>query len=228
LYALGADTLTVRGPQRRPTVERLAPGTTVVGVRFLPGVAPAMFDATSSELLDAQIDVEHVWGKPGTALAEQLADAPSPAAAGRLLEDEVRRRARDIGDPDPLVRAAAASGRPDRVGVWAADLFISPRQLRRRFVASLGCGPKTFRRIRRFQGFLGLSQLHRDDRSIARVARAAGYSDQAHLTRECVRLTGLTPSAFLAEMRETCGPNHDHEASYAAVRRALSAAAGTA
>lgn len=34
--------------------------------------------------------------------------------------------------------------------------------------------------------------------SLTRLAADAGYADQAHLARECRRLTGRTPSALLA------------------------------
>ena len=33
-------------------------------------------------------------------------------------------------------------------------------------------------------------------RDLAVVAAEAGYADQAHLTRECGRLSGLTPAAL--------------------------------
>jgi hypothetical protein len=42
----------------------------------------------------------------------------------------------------------------------------------------------------------------------------AGYADQSHLTRECVRLTGLSPGAFLGETERHCGCGHDHAASF--------------
>jgi AraC-like DNA-binding protein len=71
----------------------------------------------------------------------------------------------------------------------------------------------------RFQGFLAPAQdalaQGRDPAGdgLARLAVGAGYADQSHLTRECVRLTGDTPLAFLRETGEQCGCGH--EASYA-------------
>ncbi|WP_372494350.1 hypothetical protein [Actinoallomurus purpureus] len=38
-------------------------------------------------------------------------------------------------------------------------------------------------------------------RSLADLAASAGYADQAHLGREARALSGLTPSALLAERR---------------------------
>jgi AraC-like DNA-binding protein len=101
-------------------------------------------------------------------------------------------------------------------------LFISARQLHRRFVAALGYGPKTLQRILRFQAFLALSHAHADDGSLTRLAAAAGYADQAHLSRECSRLAGLTPSAFLEAMHRSCDASHDHAASFALSQALLS------
>jgi AraC-like DNA-binding protein len=224
-YAIGDEFVAVSGPQRRPTVAHLAPGTTVVGIRFRPGVAPSILGPPASELVDLRVEVDRVWGPAAATLAERVAEAGSPEGAARLLEDEVIRRSTHATDPDALVTAAVGRLRPwlrDGVGALTSELFISPRQLRRRFVAALGYGPKAFQRIFRFQGFLALSQGRRSDHlGLARLARVAGYADQAHLTRECAELTGLTPRAFLEEMWRSCGDNHDHEASYAGLRRAL-------
>jgi AraC-like DNA-binding protein len=227
-YAIGAGAVAVSGPQRGPTVESLAAGSTVVGIRLRPGAASPVLGPPASELVDMHVELDRLWGRAASTLAERLEESGSPEAAVRLLEHEVFRRAETGSDADPLVTAAIERLQPWRrtdVDAWTAGLFISPRQLRRRFVATLGFGPKLFQRIRRFQGFLALSQAgHRDRPDLARLAWAAGYADQAHLTRECSDLTGLTPREFLDETERSCGPNHDHDVSYAGVRRALLAA----
>ena len=50
-------------------------------------------------------------------------------------------------------------------------------------------------RVLRFQRFLTLARRGDD---LARLAFAAGYADQAHLTRECRRLSGRTPAELVA------------------------------
>ena len=51
----------------------------------------------------------------------------------------------------------------------------------------------------RFRRFLALTPALRDRReTLAGAAFALGYADQAHLTRECVRLSGLTPARLVA------------------------------
>jgi AraC-like DNA-binding protein len=50
--------------------------------------------------------------------------------------------------------------------------------------------------------------------TLARWAVEAGYHDQAHLSRECRRLLGVTPGEYLAQSRDACTCGHDHAASY--------------
>jgi AraC-like DNA-binding protein len=224
-HPLGTDVLNVTGPQRAATVGVLAPGSTVVGVRLRPGVAPSILGPPASELVDVHLEADDLWGRGMTTLAERLAEAGSAKGAASLLEEEVGRRLAGAPEPDPLVTAAARLLQPwlsDGVDGLATRLGISPRQLRRRFATGLGYGPKALQRILRFQGFLALSQgAHGQSTGLARLAREAGYADQAHLARESSELAGLPPKAFLEEMWQSCGPNHDHDVSYAGLRRAL-------
>ena len=227
-YALGSNRIVVSGPQRMPLVARVEPGTTVVGLRFRPGAAPSILGPPASELVDLRVDLDRLWGSGVAMLAERLGEAGAPEGAARLLEDELAHRLADATAPDQLVTAAIGRLQPWRPGGlsdMASGLYISPRQLHRRFVAALGFGPKTLERILRFQGFLALAQGPEQRHiGLARLAQRAGYADQPHLTREAAALTGLTPRAFLDETWRRCGPTHDHEASYAGLRRALLAA----
>jgi len=224
-YTLGSDRVEVSRPQRGSLVARVDPGTTVVGIRFRPGAATSVLGPPASELVDLRVDADQLWGPGVATLAERLGEAGTPGRAVQLLEDEIARRLIDATAPDPLVTTALGRLQPWRsagLGDWVSGTYLSPRQLRRRFVAALGFGPKTFQRILRFQAFLALTQgRHPGHVDLARFAQQAGYADQAHLTREGAALTGLTPRAFLELTWKSCGPNHDHEASYAGLRRAL-------
>jgi AraC-like DNA-binding protein len=216
--AVGANPHVV-GPLTGPRVEVLAPGTTVVGMRLRPGAARALLGVPPSELVDLAVPADALWGLAASTLGDQVATAGSPAAAIAALQGGFL--ARRDADPDPLVAEVVRRlmpGRASPVAMLPGFLAVSERHLRRRCHAAVGLGPKTLHRTLRFQGFLAQAQLaiaagHSLD-GLAALALQAGYSDQAHLTRECVRLTGATPRAFLAETTETCGCGHDHAASY--------------
>jgi AraC-like DNA-binding protein len=222
----------VIGPLTAPRAEVLKPGTVIVGVRFFPGAAAAVLGVPASELVDTALDAEELWGRSAVALGEAVASAPSPQAALAVLEHQIVARLADAPAPDPLVMVAVRELMPWRVGdvgALTSSLSISERQLRRRSRAAVGLAPKPLHRMLRFQGFLALTQLAISlgrkpaADGLARLAAEAGYADQAHLTRECVRLTGLTPRAFLGETERHCGCGHDHSASFVPLLRSRAA-----
>ena len=85
-----------------------------------------------------------------------------------------------------------------RVREMEQRLGTSERTLGRRFAAAVGLSPKETSRVVRFLSVA--RQLDREPRAgLARVAAAAGYADQAHLTRDFGELAGITPAAFVRE-----------------------------
>lgn len=169
----------VAGPDTRAWVSRTAAGETIVGVRFLPGAGGAALGWPLAELRDRRVALDDLG--VSKRLDGELDPAEAAAAILRLARG---------GAPDRAVQAAVARLRDptQRVERLADELGLSERQLRRRFLAAVGYGPKTLQRVLRLRRFLAGAE-----RSIAGAAFDAGYADQAHLGRECRALTGLTP-----------------------------------
>jgi AraC-like DNA-binding protein len=218
----------VFGPWTRPLVEVVSPGTTIVGVRFHPGVAASALGLPASELVDQVVDVGEVWGRSAAWLGERIAESSTPQAALAVLQEQTAGRLTDAARPDSLVLAAVHELRPwgvGDVGSLTSKLHVSESQLRRRCKAAVGLSPKILHRMLRFQGLMALAQLALTQgrspavEGLARLATEAGYADQSHLTRECVRMTGLTPTTFLDQTERACGCGHDHAASYAPLLR---------
>ena len=65
--------------------------------------------------------------------------------------------------------------------------------------AAVGYGPKTLERVLRFRRFLDLA-AREPAAGLAGLAAAAGYADQAHLTRECGRLAGAPPGRLVGRL----------------------------
>jgi transcriptional regulator GlxA family with amidase domain len=170
-------------------------------VRFRVGAAGSALGVAARELRDRDVPLEELWGaRAAGRLAVRLERAPTPAAAVAELAAAVVARLPPAGELDGLVRAAALRAAAPRTAVerLAFDLGLGERQLRRRFDGAVGYGPKTLQRVLRFQRFLVLARAAGPAPDLADLAFAAGYADQAHLTRECRRLSGLTPAAMLA------------------------------
>jgi AraC-like DNA-binding protein len=185
------DGLVVAGPATGPAPVDLPVGTRVFGVRFRVGAAGVGLGLSAEALADLTVPVADVWD---AAVEERVAAGGLPA-----LVQAVRGRLRAAERIDPLTRAAALGlARPGaRVADLGDRLGASERQLRRRFAAAVGYGPKTLARILRFQRFVRLA-ADAPEEDLAGLAFAAGYADQAHLTRECARLSGRTPAALRA------------------------------
>jgi AraC-like DNA-binding protein len=189
--------LVVAGPDTGPSYSTLAPGDTVVGLRFRPGAAPPVLGWPARELRDRRTPLADLWGREGERLAEDALGHGGPVRASAVLE-AVRRRLSDAPAPDPVVRAAIhelARGRA--VGALPETLFLSERQLRRRFHDAVGYGPKVLARVLRFQRMLALAP--QSPGNLARLAAEAGYADHAHMAAETAALAGLPPSALIED-----------------------------
>jgi AraC-like DNA-binding protein len=194
-----AGRLFVAGPATRATDARPTPGQIRCGVRFRVGSAGAALGLPAIELLDLGVPLAELWGPAGQRLEDRVAAARTAVAALDTLIRGVADRLPPPAGGDPLVRRAAVALLRDGTSLPEAGRVVGlgERQLRRRFERAVGYGPATLVRIQRFQHFLALAK-QQPGTALSRLAVEAGYADQAHLTRECRRLSGLSPAALLA------------------------------
>jgi AraC-like DNA-binding protein len=216
------------GPLTGPEIEVIPAHTTIVGVRFQPGTAPPL-PTVLDDLVDQRLGLADLWGGTVDRLVEAMALAGTPEQALMFLQTHLLREFRGAARVDALVGAAVRAlmpWRPVNIDSLATHLALSASQLRRRCLQAVGVGPKVLQRTLRFQGFLALAQAgaaatgRRGADGMAGLAVDVGYADQAHLSRECLRLTGLTPSQLLGGGTDLggtvdrCACGHDHSASY--------------
>ena len=193
--------LVIAGPDTRAVELEPQAGGVIVGVRFRPGVAPAVLGVPARLLVDARVDASEVVGDRALAVAETLGGIRSAGEAAAVLGAQVGGWLSRAGQPNRVVAGAVAllsgpdfSGDPS-VARLAATLGVGERRLRRSCADALGYGPKMFQRIARLRRFVAAAAAP-GRRPLAALALAAGYADQPHLTRECRALTGVTPAAL--------------------------------
>ena len=183
----------VAGPDTGPVATTMAAGTIVLGVRFRPSAGGPALGIPLSELRDQRADLADL--RPAD--ARRLSAALDPEVSADRLLDVTAALVAD-GAPDPAVARAARLLRDPaaRAEDVATEVGLSLRQLRRRCQAVVGYGPKTLQRVLRFRRFLARVDARPGILDLAAIAAEAGYADQAHLTRECGKLAGLTPAAL--------------------------------
>jgi AraC-like DNA-binding protein len=181
LIVAGPDTR-AHGPDERPA--------TYAGLRFPPGVGPAVLGVPAAELRDQRIPLSEIWP---AARARRLAGRVT-AAAGRLTAlEEVGAQVMQPADP---VLALIVKSLDAGAGVaQTAELAeMGERRLHRRCLDAFGYGPKTLARILRMNRALALA---RSGTPFATVAAQAGYADQAHLAREVKGMAGVPLSSLI-------------------------------
>jgi hypothetical protein len=112
-------TLWLSGPESRSWAPAAPTGATAVGVRFEPGVGPAVLGLGASEVLDMRVRLEELWGdRAARELAERLALQPDDRGRIQELQHTVRQLAVDARPVDEVSRQVAAGiAAPRRVSV---------------------------------------------------------------------------------------------------------------
>ena len=197
------EALCVAGPDTRPMLARLPRGAVIVGVRFHPGAASAWLRRPLDEIVNARVPLAEFWPDDAARFLDQAAQGQGASQRATALKGLLISKLAAVGRADPRVaflrRAAGDNCMPAglRLDHLAAHLGLSERTLRRRCLDAFGYGFKTLDRILRFQRFFRLAACP-EERNLAGMAAHTGYADQAHLTREVLRMTGATAGAFVA------------------------------
>lgn len=188
------------GPDAQTRTVALGDATLVLGVRLRPGAARAVFGCPAHLLLGETVALVE--------LADRDPVLPvSPAARLEALLAWVRRRVARIDGRDralvAALRSISATGQAS-IDELARGLGWHVRTLHRTCVAACGYGPKHLHGILRVQRIARLART-RPRARLVELALAAGFADQAHMSREVRKLTGFTAAHYLARSESDLG-----------------------
>ncbi|SEL23306.1 Helix-turn-helix domain-containing protein [Blastococcus sp. DSM 46786] len=176
-----------------------------IQLSLTPLGARALLGVPAGELASADVALEDLLGPAGGELLARVRAADGwPARFAALDQGLLRRLRDDDGVPAEVGEAwrlTTAGGGRLRVAQVAARVGWSTRYLERRFRAETGLGPKEAARVVRFDAArraLAARVSRGLPPDLAGLAVAAGFSDQAHLTREWTAFSGLAPTRWLA------------------------------
>jgi len=175
--------------------------THVAGVVFRPGGTKAFTRWPASELSNADVPVEDLWGKAvADRLREQLLDAASPDAALNVLEEWLLETWLERSCHPAVCFALDAflcSPSVARVSDVTGVISLSPRRFIEKFEAEVGLTPKRYCRLLRFQS--AVKKAHRATPiDWTQLALDCGYFDQAHFIHDFREFAGITPSGYAA------------------------------
>ncbi len=185
------------GPSSLPWATTQTAGL-VVGVRLTFTAGRAVAGGPLRRWRDRRVPLNTIWDRTAvSALTDRMS---ANAGLSQLLETlnvEVAVRMRAAGSVAGLAEELAgriASGSP--VSAVARSWGISTRQLSRRCDDLIGMPPTALRRILRLH-HAARNRASHPHLSLTDVAAAAGYADQAHLSRDSRALASSPASVAL-------------------------------
>ena len=196
--------LTICGPYRQSSFYEPEPGEELIAIRLKPETAAACFDVSPADYFD----------EPPAAAPRSLYDACSETLRRAekstrndiafALMNDLDRLERRVEPDEPREASAAVILRRSNGAISTKALAnltgISERQLRRRFLDSVGATPKAYgRQLRLTAASLAAERTARPN--WARIAAATGFHDQAHMINEFQSLLSMTPQRLHRERR---------------------------
>lgn len=197
------------GPRVTAMQPPLHPHSLLFGVRLWPDAIRCVTGLPARTLRDSVGPATETISTIFSPVLEELEGLRTLEEAAPILDGVLRPLSERWPLPDPQVRRVvqrivAARGEVSMAAA-AAEITLSLRQLQRRFLNETGLTMREWARVRRLRESLALRLAGASGWS--QVAADAGFADHAHLTREFVALTGLSPSAAGRQLNATAHRN---------------------
>lgn len=169
----------------------------VIMVGFKPGCLQNFVNFHLLDILNDCVDLNELWPKDipfiETNFRSQNTDNERISTIENLLLSKLIKREKDLLVDGAIHQIIQSKGNVP-IHELAKNYFLSQKQFTRRFTNQVGCTPKLFSRIVRFQHILAM--IRRPENSLTEVALKGGYFDQAHFIKEFRYFTTENPISF--------------------------------
>lgn len=182
----------IYGSTTRPTAIPCVRGIHYLGIRFQPGQSRHFITSAANEITDSREDLRTLMQFPAEHIAARITTNAVFDELDAILSELLRHAPPVASYVDHIVDHVERRHGLVRVDQVASQFNKSRRQLERAFLQTVGVQLKFFCMISRLRHAADLI-VHPGVRSLANVSHDAGYSDQAHMTRDFTRLAGVSP-----------------------------------
>ena len=178
------------------------PGDRMFGARFWPGSAPTLLPIDPAQLREQVVPAERFpqlfqrFAAMTHALDHTSDDAQTIAEADRHFSVMCNHAPPADAAVMRTTRRIVETMGDCTVADLARAEGLSPRQLRRRFLATSGLPPHEFIRVWRWR-CCAVGMGTEDTTNWTALAAEYGFADQPHLVREFRHVIGLTPRNYL-------------------------------
>ena len=188
----------VVGPMTKP-MQNLK--TNLFGIRFKPGMAVSFFHAPLQEMTDQIFTINGIGKLRTDHIADHLANDTCSSKRIFFLDSIFEK----------LLSGQPALEKQIQYAIYAIELSNgmmniqeitdkigwSRQHLTRKFLKNTGLTPKFFSQVIRVNRIIKTFEDNKMNNSLSDLAQVGGYLDQAHMTNEFKKITGITPQKFL-------------------------------
>lgn len=177
------------------------PEVLMIIVDFKPGALYRLLSIPFSAFADKDMDAESIFSPELRNVNDRLNSSGSYKEMIQIIDNYFIQLVQSSKRPysamdDMLVRSIKEA--VSSIDHLAERSFLSPRQLERKFLESIGISPKTYLRICRFNNAYWMN-LKNQGRSWFDIAISCGYTDYQHLVKEYKTFAGTTPTNFIKQ-----------------------------
>lgn len=169
----------------------------VFGFYLYPYALAQLFSVPASELTNQVVDMKTLCGTEGEGLEEKLMLASDNNQRIKIvtsfLEARLKNNKPEFETLCTSIKNISNGYAAVSVNALASKNFLSVRQFERRLKEFSGFSPKQFLRLARFNSLLN-KPFH--DKSIADIAFAFGYYDDAHFSHDFKQFSGINPREY--------------------------------
>ncbi len=178
----------------------LPPGSQLVGFRFHPAIGFGVLGTLYDQPTAMKVDDKTPFALHAlcTQLMQTKGHYRRMVALYRWLNIAI-----DFSDvaPASLLQALSAVQSSKRPGQLSEGIPLSQRQLERQFKRWMGMTAKHYQRILRVKKTLNTLKC-KPDIDLVNLALQQGFTDQAHMTRECKQIAKITPGQYSKRVRQ--------------------------
>ena len=193
------------GQITKPLTIRSSGTHTMLGIKFFPHSASYLLNDDMGIFNDKVSDFSDILGNPVKHLYEQLLNTKENEKRIELLETFLIKRlianekkTFKINKVGHILTSIKKDPTENNLSHVASKHGITPRYLHKLIYKHTGLSPVSFNKIVRFQHSLKL--ITNNTLPFTTVAYDSGYFDQSHFIRDFKSFTGVTPSAYLANI----------------------------
>lgn len=174
----------------------------IFGVRFMPGVQPALIDSTMKELCDRRLELEPILKGNKDWIRKMEEEKDFYQRIRIFLEAYTKaekKKEKPYGKKELLLSVKQMVYESDgliRIHEIAEESGYSERYINQVFQEEMGFSPKIFCKIIQFQRALEYLNYGAPD-LMTEAAAKLGYYDQSQFIRDFTKYAGMTPGKYL-------------------------------